>query len=114
MNEQETLYTQCLTLPPDARYAFLQKHGLTSEGLWKYNKQHPKRVNRRKTRATILAAQDHRCALCKEHASDRMCSNKKTGKIVCLACNQYLAAWRSTRAKGITEEDTTTFLGGTQ
>lgn len=110
MTEQEIeLYAQCRTLPPDDRYPFLQKHGLTAQGLWQHKKQYPKHVNRRKTRATLLAAQNYCCALCEQSASDRMCINKKTGKLVCLACNQYLAAWCSTRAKGITEEKTVAF-----
>jgi len=111
MSEQE-LYAQCLKLIPDKRPAFIRLHtpsGLTAEGFWRYTRN-PKRrtsVSKAKTkqhnRATILATQGYRCALCKQLAEGRVVYLDKTGQVVCGQCNQLLAAWRPAQTRGVTE-----------
>ena len=56
----------------------------------------------------ILIIQNGKCALCQEPPHSKPCRDR-TDKVVCRRCNLYLAAWRTARAAGITEQDTVVF-----
>ncbi len=95
----------------DERWVYLQKHGVSGQDLWFYKRDYVlrdtalTRSRRHKARKLALIKQGHRCALCDTSLKiGPLCCLDKTGKVVCRACNQLLAAWRRARADSITEK----------
>ena len=96
------------------RIEYMEQHGILGAPMWYYKCNYQRatmtRTAKSKARVRVLASQSNRCALCDTDIKPGVrCCLDKTGKVVCMTCNQLLSLLRRYKVNGLTATDFNTF-----